>query len=226
MYPQYAAASTATACDRLFQVLARERCMPAIRVVPPYYAHPAYIRAQAARIRAELAKLDGLPDKFVFSFHGYPLDFVRRGDPYQLHVETTARLLANELRLADNHWQLAYQSRFRKQIWLEPFTEETLCQLAKQGNQRVFVASPGFTADCLETIDEIGREAAEAFRHAGGRQLTLCPCLNDHPSWIEAMRQIVLEESKGWFVGGSASSTPASVVDDESTILDLERKPS
>jgi ferrochelatase len=225
MYPQYAAASTATACDRLFDVLSQERYMPAIRVVPPYYAHPAYIRAQAARIRTELAKLDGSPPKVVLSFHGYPVAFVQRGDPYQLHVETTAQLLAKELRLADDQWVITYQSRFRNQVWLKPFTEETLCGFAEQGIRRIVVASPGFTADCLETIDEIGREAEEAFRKAGGEQLVRCPCLNDHPSWIEAMRQIVLEESKGWFTGGPASSTAASVADDESTVLDLDRKP-
>jgi ferrochelatase len=227
MYPQYSAASTASACDALFGFLSKKRAMPAIRVVPPFYRDRGYVRSQTTIAHEVLGKLDRLPQKYIFSFHGYPVDFVKKGDPYQQHVLETARLMADEMRLAPDQWQVAYQSRFQKQVWLEPFTENLLCQLARQGTQRVFVMSPGFTTDCLETIDEIGREAAEAFRHAGGESLIRCPCLNDHPTWIEAMKNLVLQESAGWSSGESAHDRASwdrtKVVDDDSTVLDMDR---
>jgi len=199
MYPQYSAASTGTACDKLFDALRKRRLVPSIRVVPPFFDHAGYVRAQASLVRAELSRLDRPPDKIVFSFHGYPVDFVRKGDPYQEQAETTAKLLARGLDLSDDDWMLTYQSRFGRQLWIEPFTEETLCQLARDGARRVLVASPGFTTDCLETIDEVGREVAESFRAAGGEQFIRCPCLNDSPAWIDAMTELVLTESRGWY---------------------------
>jgi ferrochelatase len=226
MYPQYSAASTGTACDRLFRVLEQRRNMPAIRVVPPFFGHPAYIHAQAELIRGEVAKLDQPPQKFLFSFHGYPVDFVRKGDPYRDQVEVTAALLARELGLGDGDWLVTYQSRFGRQTWLEPYTEETLCKLARQGTRRVLVASPGFTSDCLETIDEIGREAADAFRQAGGEQFIRCPCLNDHPTWIQAMREIVVRESQGWYPDDGrlrgATRELTERLGGESTVLNIE----
>jgi ferrochelatase len=227
LYPQYSAASTGTACDQLFRVLEQRRKMPSIRVVPPFFAHRGYINAQAELIRAEVAKLDRPPQKYIFSFHGYPLDFVRKGDPYRDQVEVTATLLARELGLKDSDWLLTYQSRFGRQVWLEPYTEETLCKLAGQGIRRVLVASPGFTADCLETIDEVGREVADAFRRAGGESLIRCPCLNDYPAWIQAMHDIVLRESLGWYADDSQSDAGSSDLtrrlDGESTILNIEQ---
>lgn len=211
MYPQYSAASTGTACDRLFQALERRRFMPAIRVVPPFFDHPVYIRAQVQLIRTELAKLDRPPEKFLFSFHGYPVDFVRQGDPYRTQAEATAKLLARELGLGGGDWLLSYQSRFGRQVWLEPFTQETLCKLAREGVRRILVASPGFTTDCLETIDEIGREAAEAFQQAGGERLIRCPCLNERPEWIAAMKQLVLRESQGWYGGNEIPSSKTQI---------------
>lgn len=199
MYPQYSAASTGTACDRLFRSLERLRFVPAIRVVPPFYDNAAYIRAQAELVRSELAKLDRPPDKILFSFHGYPVDFVERGDPYRDHVAQTAHLLAAELGLSAADWLLTFQSRFGRQVWLEPYTEQTLCELARQGVRRVLVASPGFTTDCLETIDEIGREVTEAFHKAGGERLVRCPCLNVQTAWIKAMTELVLTEAQGWY---------------------------
>ena len=199
LYPQYSAASTGTACDRLFQVLQRLRNMPALRVVPPFYDHPSYIGAQAQLIRRQIERLEQRPEKFIFSFHGYPVEFVQKGDPYQSHVEQTARRLAQELNLVNGEWMITYQSRFGRQVWLEPYTEQTLCELARQGTRRVLVASPGFTADCLETIDEIGREINEAFRQAGGECLVRCPCLNDLTEWIGAMVELVLGEAQGWY---------------------------
>lgn len=201
LYPQYSAASTGTACDKLFDALRTIRYVPALRIVPPFFDHPAYIRAQAGIVTECRNRLSTPPDKIVFSFHGYPVDFVQRGDPYQRHVQVTAQLLADELGLKQSEWTTTYQSRFGRQVWLEPYTEETLCAWARNGVKRVLVASPGFTTDCLETIDEIGREIAESFQEAGGEQLIRCPCLNDSPLWIEAMRQLVIDESAGWLDG-------------------------
>lgn len=198
MYPQYSATTTASALDALFQALMRERRVPALRVVPPYYAHPAYLDAMVGIIREEQAHLPWAPDHYVISFHGIPLEYVQKGDPYRDHVERTTKLLVQRLNWPAGTWTQTYQSLFGKQEWLQPYTEPTLQQLAKQGIQRVFVTLPGFTADCLETIDEIGHEARQAFQQAGGQELHRCPCLNDHPLWIEAMRTIVLEEAQGW----------------------------
>jgi ferrochelatase len=207
MYPQYSATTNASATDALFQALMKERRVPALRIVPPYYDHPAYLDAIAAVIRAGLAKVPWQPDHFVLSFHGIPLSYVRRGDPYPEHVRKTTELLLPRLLrcgVVSDHattpgkWAQSFQSLFGREEWLRPYTEDVLKELAGRGVKRVFVAMPGFTADCLETIDEIGYEARETFRHAGGEELFACPCLNDHPTWIDAMRQMIEEEGRGW----------------------------
>ena len=198
MYPQYSATTTASATDVLFSALLKERRVPALRVVPPYYEHPAYLDAMTAVIRDELAKVSWQPDHYLLSFHGIPIAYARRGDPYATHVKRTTFALIKRLGWPRARWTQAFQSLFGRDRWLKPYTEETLKDLAKAGARRVFVTMPGFTTDCLETIDEIGTEATEAFRHAGGEELHRCPCLNDHPRWIEAMRTLVLEEGKGW----------------------------
>lgn len=198
MYPQYSATTNASATDVLFQALMRERRVPALRIVPPFYQHPAYIDAAATVIREEQARLAWTPDHFLLSFHGIPVKYVERGDPYPKHVQRTASLLSEQLAWPADRSTLTFQSRLGKDRWLEPYTDETLVQLAKDGVRRVFVATPGFTTDCLETIDEIGFEARETFVHAGGELLHQCRCLNDHPAWIEALCQIVTEEGKGW----------------------------
>lgn len=198
MYPQYSATTTASAFDVLFKALMQERRVPSLRVVPPYYAHPVYLDAVAAVIRDELAHLPWEPEHFVLSFHGIPVKYAERGDPYPEHVQRTTELLLERLSWPAGRWTQSFQSLFGKDAWLRPYTDETLQQLAQRGIKRVFVAMPGFTADCLETIDEIGYEARELFRHAGGELLHPCRCLNDHPVWIEALRSLVLEEGKGW----------------------------
>jgi ferrochelatase len=198
MYPQYSATTTASATDVLFQALMQERRVPALRIVPPYFDHPAYIDAVATVIREDRAALKWEPDHYLLSFHGIPIKYVERGDPYPEQVERTTQLLIDRLKWPEGRWTQSFQSLFGKDLWLQPYTDATLEKLAKEGAKRVFVAMPGFTADCLETIDEIGYEAREIFRHAGGEQLHACPCLNDHPSWIEAMRTIILEEGQGW----------------------------
>jgi ferrochelatase len=198
MYPQYSATTSASATDVLFQALMRERRVPALRVVPPYYEHSAYLDAMTAIIRDELAKLPWQPDHYLLSFHGIPISYSRRGDPYATHVKRTTAQLIQRLGWPRDRWTQTFQSLFGREEWLKPYTETKLKELAAKGIKRVFVAMPGFTADCLETIDEIGYEAREAFRHAGGEELHRCPCLNDHPAWIEAMKQIILDEAKGW----------------------------
>jgi len=194
MYPQYSATTTASATDCLFQALMRERRVPALRIVAPYYGHPAYIDAVVAIIQEERAKLSWQPDHFLLSFHGIPIKYAQRGDPYPAHVKETTRLLLEKLQWPNGTYTQTFQSLFGRDEWLKPYTDATLLQLAKKGIKRVFVVTPGFTADCLETLDEIGHEAAELFRHAGGETLHRCRCLNDHPKWIEAMRTIVFEE--------------------------------
>jgi len=198
MYPQYSATTTASATDVLFQALTKERRVPAFRIVPPYYSHPAYLDAVTTIIRDELAKLAWEPEHYLLSFHGIPISYSRRGDPYATHVKRTTAELVRRLGWPRERWTQSFQSLFGREEWLKPYTDRTLEKLANSGVKRVFVATPGFTTDCLETVDEIGFEAREAFRHAGGEVLHRCPCLNDHPAWIEAMRTIVAEEGHGW----------------------------
>ncbi len=195
MYPQYSGTTTGSALDGLFQALMKERHVPALRIVPPYYEHPAYLDAMAELIRDQIARLPHRPDHYLLSFHGIPQSFAKKGDPYALHVERTAQALAKRFGWQRGEWSRTYQSLFGREPWLKPFTERTLTQLAKRGIKRVLVATPGFTADCLETIDEIGREAEEVFKQAGGEELYRCPCLNDYEPWIRAMRTLVLEEA-------------------------------
>jgi ferrochelatase len=198
MYPQYSATTTASAMDVLFKALMKERRIPAVRVVPPYYDHPAYLGALETIVRQELAGLDWAPEHYVVSFHGIPIRYAQAGDPYATQVNRTTRLLVQRLGWPRSLWTQSYQSLFGREPWLKPYTEPTLQKLARRGVKSVFVVLPGFTADCLETLDEIGYEAREAYRHAGGKTLHACPCLNDHPAWIEAMRRIVLDEARGW----------------------------
>jgi ferrochelatase len=198
MYPQYSDTTTASATDALFKTLTEVRRVPALRIVPPYYDHPAYLDAEAAVIREDLAKLAWQPDHYLLSFHGIPIRYTQAGDPYAQHVEQTTAQLIPRLGWPRDRWTQTYQSLFGREEWLKPYTEVKLKELARSGVKRVFVATPGFTADCLETLDEIGREARETFVHAGGEELRLCPCLNDHPAWIAAMRTIVMQEGQGW----------------------------
>lgn len=198
MYPQYSATTTASATDVLFQALEKERRVPALRIVPPYYEHPSYLDAVVQVIQDDLSKLPWTPDHRVLSFHGIPIAYVNRGDPYPTHVEATTRGLIDRLGWPAGSWTQSYQSLFGRDEWLKPYTDGTLVDLAKAGKKKVFVAMPGFTADCLETVDEIGHESRETFEHAGGETLRACPCLNDHPKWIDALETIVREEGQGW----------------------------
>jgi len=199
MYPQYSATTTASATDALFSVLLKERKVPALRIVPPYYEHPAYLDAMASVIRSELEKLPWEPDHFLYSFHGIPQSYAKKGDPYPTHVSRTVVGLQERLQWPRGRWTRTFQSRFGRTPWLKPYTDDVLASLAKKGAKRVFVALPGFTSDCLETIDEIGHESKEVFLHAGGEELHACQCLNANTVWIDAMKRIIHDESQGWF---------------------------
>lgn len=198
MYPQYSATTTASAADALFKYLLTQRCVPALRTVPPYYEHPAYLDALTQLIRGELCQLAQPPDHHVLSFHGIPVRYAQAGDPYATHVKRTTHALVRRLGWRRDTWTQSFQSLFGRERWLRPYTEDTLRALARAGKRRVFIAMPGFTADCLETLDEIGHEARAIFRAAGGTELYVCPCLNDHPAWIDALATIVTEEGQGW----------------------------
>lgn len=198
MFPQYSATSFASATDVLFKALMAERRVPAVRVVPPYYDHPAYLDALEAVVRDDLKQLPWEPEHFVVSFHGIPQKYARKGDPYATHVVRTTQALVKRMGWERERWTQTYQSRFGRSEWLKPYTDDVLEGLAKKGVRRVYVALPGFTADCLETIDEIGHESREVFERAGGEHLKNGTCLNDHPRWIEAMARIVRDEGHGW----------------------------
>lgn len=198
MFPQYSATSFASATDTLFSALKTLKRVPAVRVVPPYYDHPAYLDALAACIRDDLAKLPWQPEHVVISFHGIPQKYAQNGDPYATHVVRTTRELVKRMGWPRDFWTQTYQSRFGRSEWLKPYTDDVLTNLAKRGVKRVYVPLPGFTADCLETIDEIGNESREVFEHAGGEHLKSGTCLNDHPRWIEAMATILRQEGHGW----------------------------
>ena len=198
LYPQYAGATTGSTYDEVFRQLSTARFVPALRVVPPYYAHTAYIEALARSAREAMAPLPRPPDKIVISFHGIPQRFVDRGDPYASQCEATARALAARAGWEDGTYLISYQSRSGREPWLLPFTDETLVGLARAGARHVMVICPGFVSDCLETIDEIGHVGLEQFRAAGGETLQLVEGLNDRPRWIAAMAEIALEQLQGW----------------------------
>lgn len=198
LYPQYAGATTGSTYDEVFRQLSMLRFVPALRVVPPYYAHTAYIEALAQSVREAMTPLPRPPDKIIISFHGIPQRYVDRGDPYASHCEATARSLAARAGWENGTYLISYQSRSGREPWLLPYTDETLVGLARTGARHVMVICPGFVADCLETVDEIGHVGLEQFRAAGGETLQLVEGLNDRPRWIAAMTEIALEQLQGW----------------------------
>jgi ferrochelatase len=197
LYPQYAASTTASAFDAVAAWLRRARNVPAVRLVRNFHDHPEYIAALAALVRERwLAR--GRPDKLVMSFHGLPRRSVERGDPYESECQATARLLAEALELADEQWQIAFQSRFGAGEWLKPYTASVLADLGRGRTRRVDVVCPGFVADCLETLEEIGMEGKQTFLAAGGGEFHLLSALNEHEAWIRALAAIALENLAGW----------------------------
>src|SRR3954447_681902 len=198
LYPQYSAATSATVCDEVFRVLAGIRAQPTLRVTPPYYDDPDYIDALAVSINTHLATLPFQPELIVASFHGMPQKYVDKGDPYQAQCVATTDALRKRLGLDASKLILTFQSRFGFDAWLQPYTDKTIAQLAKDGVRRIAVVTPGFSADCLETLEEIAQENAAIFRHNGGEQFAAVPCLNDSDPGMDVIRQLVLRELQGW----------------------------
>ena len=195
LYPQYCAATTATANDKAFEALAAMRWQPAIRTLPPYHDDPAYIDALAQSVRASLATLDFEPDAVIASFHGMPARTLDLGDPYHCHCQKTARLLGEAL---GRELIVTFQSRFGRAKWLEPATDTTLAALPGQGAKRVAIVAPGFSADCLETLEELAIRGRESFLAAGGTQFAYLPCLNDSEIGIRMLSDILSRELAGW----------------------------
>ena len=198
LYPQYSAATSATVCDEVFRVLAEMRVQPTLRVTPPYYDDPDYIEALAVSINAHLATLSFQPELIVSSFHGMPQAYVDKGDPYYVQCIATMQSLRQRMGLDASKLILTFQSRFGFDEWLRPYTDQTIMQLAKRGVRRIAVITPGFSADCLETLEEIAQENSEIFKHNGGEQFAAIPCLNDSEPGMDVIRQLVLRELQGW----------------------------
>ena len=216
MYPQYASTTTASVIDRVNQVIRgkrSKRTMPALRIVPPYFAQDGYIAALAQNLSAQVQMWGKQPDQYIFTFHGNPLRYTHDGDPYQQQCEGTAKRLATALNLKDGQWCLTYQSRFGPEAWLQPYTDETITSLAQNGMRNVVVYPPGFTVDCLETLDELGNEGLEQWEEAGGHAdgYFVGACLNDNPMWLDALEQIVRREAQGWLEAVPATKTPVPV---------------
>ena len=195
LYPQYCAATTATANDAVFAALAAMRWQPALRTLPPYHDDPLYIEALAANVRRQLAALDFAPERLLLSFHGMPVRTLDLGDPYHCHCLKTARLLGEAL---GRETDVAFQSRFGRAKWLEPATEALLAHYPRDGVKSIAVATPGFSADCIETLEELGIRGRETFRRAGGEQFALLECLNDSPEGMDMLTRLVSRELAGW----------------------------
>ena len=199
LYPQYCAATTATVCDKAFAALQAMRWQPTLRVVPPYYDEPAYIDALAASMHKALAKLDFEPEVILASYHGIPQDYFDKGDPYYCQCAKTTRLLRERLGLEPTQLRMTFQSRFGRAEWLKPYTDATVKALAgEEGVKRLVVVTPGFAADCLETLEEIGVENAGYFRAAGGEKFARLPCLNDSEEGLAVIEALAQRELAGW----------------------------
>jgi ferrochelatase len=200
LYPQYSAATTATVCDEAFRALMRMRRQPSVRVAPPYYDDPVYIEAVVAALRAELARLSFRPDVILASFHGIPLAYAQKGDPYPEHCAATVGRMREKLGLGEDAFVMTFQSRFGRAEWLKPYTDETVKRLARSGVKNLAVVTPGFAADCLETLEEIAVENAHIFRRNGGENFAAIPCLNDGELGMAVIQDVVLRELRGWIL--------------------------
>ena len=198
LYPQYSAATTATACDEVFRFLMRHRRQPALRFLPPYYEDPYYIEVLASSMQAELKSLPFTPDVILASYHGMPKEAVDKGDPYQVQCARTTELLRAQLGLDETKLMMSFQSRFGRAQWLEPYTITTVRALARKGVKNLVVITPGFSADCLETLEEIKVENARMFMRHGGENFAAIPCLNDSEAGMLMLWRLAMRELKGW----------------------------
>jgi ferrochelatase len=198
LYPQYSASTTATVCDKAFDRLKQLRFQPALRTVPAYPDDPVYIEALAQSIRTHLANLDFEPEVILASFHGVPREYVDKGDPYMRQCTLTADRLREALGLDAKGFRLTFQSRFGRAEWLQPYTDKTVEALARDGVKRLAILTPGFVADCLETLEEIAVENGEIFLEHGGEQFSFVPCLNDSQAGIGVLVHVIERELRGW----------------------------
>jgi ferrochelatase len=198
LYPQYAAATTATACDEAFRALMRMRWQPAVRTTPPWHDDPAYIEALAASVQRHWKSADFEPETFLVSFHGMPQACLLAGDPYHCQCMKTSRLLREALGWSADRWVTSFQSRFGSDPWLQPYTDDTVARLARSGTKRLAVIAPGFAADCLETLEELDVLNRRIFLEAGGERFTYIPALNDDPDGMRVIEHVVRRELGGW----------------------------
>jgi ferrochelatase len=198
LYPQYAAATSATACDQAFKALMQMRWQPTVRVSPPYHDDPVYIQAMADSIREGLAKLDFEPEVILTSFHGVPKSYLLKGDPYHCQCLKTGRLIREAMGYTPEQMRVTFQSRFGNEEWLKPYTDETVQALAKSGVKRMAIVAPGFTADCLETLEELDGENRHYFEENGGEKYAFIPCLNDSDLGMRVIEHVVRRELQGW----------------------------
>jgi ferrochelatase len=198
LYPHYAGATSATANDAFFRALMTEKWQPTTRTVQPYFDQPAYIDALAQSIERAYARLNKRPDILVCSYHGVPIRYLMEGDPYHCQCQKTTRLLKERLGWADTDIITTFQSRFGPEEWLQPYTVEEVARLAERGKKNIAVCAPAFSADCIETLEEINEEIKESFEHAGGETFTYIPCLNDDDAHIAALSGVIQQNLRGW----------------------------
>jgi len=198
MYPQYSATTTASIFDAITNELQNWRRLPEMRFINHYHDHPRYIKALCDSIRQSWRERKTMGDQLIFSFHGIPQSYVDAGDPYFCHSQKTARLVAEQLKLDDSQWQVVFQSRMGREPWLQPYCDKTLLQLAQNGTKSVDIICPGFSADCLETLEEINMENREIFLHNGGADYHYIPALNVNSEHIDALSKLIVEHCIGW----------------------------
>jgi ferrochelatase len=198
LYPQYAGATSATANDEFFRALLEETWQPAARTVQPYFDDPAYIDALAQSIEKAYAGLEKRPDLLICSYHGVPKRYLMQGDPYHCQCQKTTRLLKERLGWNDTEIKTTFQSKFGPEEWLQPYTVKEVARLAETGTKNIAVCAPAFSADCIETLEEINEEIYESFEHAGGEDFTYIPCLNDNDAHIQALGKVIEKNLEGW----------------------------
>ncbi|MEL7454547.1 MAG: ferrochelatase, partial [Pseudomonadota bacterium] len=198
LYPQYAAATTASVYDKTFDALKQMRWQPAVRTAGPFHDDPAYIDALATSLQRQLAGLDFDPDVLILSYHGIPKSYFLKGDPYHCHCLKTTRLIRERLGWSENFCRTTFQSRFGPTEWLQPYTDETLKALPDEGAKKVAVAAPAFISDCVETLEEIAIEGREEFLEAGGTHFATLDCLNDSEECIDVLEAVTQRELAGW----------------------------
>lgn len=204
LYPQYSGATTGSSFDAVADEFKRWRWVPEFRFVGQYHDDSRYINCLANSIRQHWEK-HGRGEKLLFSFHGTPKRYLLKGDPYHCQCHKTARLVAEQLELEDDAWQVSFQSRFGKATWLQPYTDATITSYGKKGLKTLDVICPGFASDCLETLEEIEGENAEIFHHAGGESLRYIPALNDRADHLDMLTDLILDHAQGWPETGAAS---------------------